>query len=209
MASLLFLFSSLRSKIGDSTYPSSVGLSSINPFFHEYKSSFGRSGFIVLVSSTSLLISLSDASHRVAFQCAFASSNIFNVFALSLSFADNDCCSNIGLRSRLFAPVGTTLMNSLDWSILFRSCDAVSADLSRCCFSKRSDLAMNLSLNILNSVFGSRSILSIHVSFVIISAKSVRSNSRARLSSPVVSLFSRLWSFRALWLNFHDTTLIS
>ena len=134
----LFLFSSLRSKTGDSTYPSSVGLSSINPFFHQYKSSFRRSGFIVLVSSTSLLMSLSDASRRVALQRAFASSNVFKVFALSLSFADNDCCSNNGLTSRLFAPVGTILTNSLDWSILFCSCDAVNADLSRCCLSKRS-----------------------------------------------------------------------
>ena len=106
----LFLLMSLRSKIGDHVlFFSSTGLSSIKFFSHEYNSSFLSSGLIVLVSSTSLRVSLSDASRRVVFQRALASSSVFNAFARYLSFAGSDCCSNSGLTSRLFDPFDTIL----------------------------------------------------------------------------------------------------
>ena len=98
----LFLCSCFRRKLPDQLSSDVVCLSSINPFCHEYRSSFRSSGFIVLVSSTILRSSLSEISRLVTFHLALASSSCFSSFALALSLAAAVLRRNSGLTSRLF-----------------------------------------------------------------------------------------------------------
>ena len=126
----------------------------MNPRSHEHSISLRSSGLMVLVSSTVRFRSLAEVSRQVWFHLALASRSSFRARALARSFAESTCCLNNGLTSRLFCPFRTIFKLSRDWSILFLSCEAVRAERSRCSLSKRSEFCKNLSLRILNSVFG-------------------------------------------------------
>ena len=99
----LFRPSSLRKSLVElgSTY---WILSSMKPFSHEYNNSFLKSGFIVLVWSTILLMSLANVSLLVSFQRAFSSDSDLRAFALSLSLADSTSDLNIIVTSLLIWP---------------------------------------------------------------------------------------------------------
>ena len=116
---------------------------------HAIRSSFRKSGLIVLVLSTCRLISFAAAFRRSAFHLAFSSRRFISAPARSPSFADDT-------RFSAVLAISYNLLLSRDWSILLFICVAVSAEHSNFGLSMRSALSMNSTFEILNSSFGSQ-----------------------------------------------------